>query len=174
MIANPYVILALLVAWLASTAAVGYWQRHDGAAQVMVACQRTQAAESARATVAIQAAQTAARASEQKYAAGLATISTTYQEALTHAQTQHTSDLAAIRSGALRLRVQYPAAAAAVHPGDGSASTTAATAGGRDGSQGSDLPGSVAVDLLALADDADNIARQLAACQAVIVQDRAQ
>ena len=173
MIANPYVILALLVAWLASTAGVGYWQRHDGAAQVMVACQRTQAAESARATVAIQAAQTAARAREQQYAAGLATISTTYQEALTHAQTQHTADLAAIRSGALRLRVQYPAAAA-VRPGDGSASTTAATAGGRDGSQGSDLPGSVAVDLLALADDADNIARQLAACQAVIVQDRAQ
>ena len=173
MIANPYVILALLVAWLASTAGVGYWQRHDGAAQVMVACQRTQAAESARATVAIQAAQAAARASEQKYAAGLATISTTYQEALTHAQTQHTADLAAIRSGALRLRVQYPAAAS-VLPGDGSASTTAATAGGRDGSQGSDLPGAVAVDLLTLADDADNIARQLAACQAVIVQDREQ
>ena len=173
MIANPYVILALLVAWLASTAAVGYWQRHDGAAQVMVACQRTQAAESARATVAIQAAQTAARAREQQYAAGLTTISTTYQEALTHAQTQHTSDLAAIRSGALRLRVQYPAAAS-VRSGDSSASTTAATSGGRDGSQGTDLPGSVAVDLLALADDADNIARQLAACQAVIVQDRAQ
>ena len=173
MIANPYVILALLVAWLASTAAVGYWQRHDGAAQVMVACQRTQAAESARATVAIQAAQTAARASEQKYDAGLTTISTTYQQELSHAQAQHAADLAAIRNGALRLRVQYPAAAA-VRPGDGSASTTAATSGGRDGSQGTDLPGSVAVDLLALADDADNIARQLAACQAVIVQDRAQ
>ena len=172
MIANPYVILALLVAWLASMAGVGYWQRHDGAAQVLVACQRTQAAESARATFAIQAAQTAARASEQQHAAGLATISTAYQQELSHAQAQHAADLAAIRTGDLRLRVQYPAATA-VHTDDDSASTTAATAGGRDGSQGSDLPGSVAVDLLALADDADNIARQLASCQAVIVQDRA-
>ncbi len=43
---------------------------------------------------------------------------------------------------------------------------------GSDGPQTSELPREITADLLDLANDADEVAKQLAACQAVVLEDR--
>ena len=35
MIPNPWVLLGVVLAWIASLVAVGTWQRHDGAAETV-------------------------------------------------------------------------------------------------------------------------------------------
>ena len=68
-----------------------------------------------------------------------------------------------------RLRLTIPGAAC---PGGGGAAAAAGPAGGGDGAARSELPGQVAADLAALADDADEVTRQLGACQAILEAER--
>ena len=105
------------------------------------------------------------------HAAALADVSTNFQKELSNANKQRAADIAAVRAGALRLRVQYPASIYAI--GDRPAETGPG-AGGCDGPKGAELPESIVADLLGLAADADDVTRQLTACQRVIIEDRAE
>ncbi len=166
---NPWVIVALGIAWLASLAGVGWWQRHDGAAAEKVVWQERTNTELASANAEILRLENQARAQEAKHAAVMATISKRNLEEKQRVETQHQADVAAVRAGTLVLRDPGAATGEACA---GAASPPGTAAGGRDGGAGGQLSGAAAEFLLTEASRADVVARQLAAAQAVIVEDR--
>ncbi|MDP3841083.1 MAG: lysis system i-spanin subunit Rz [Oxalobacteraceae bacterium] len=107
------------------------------------------------------------RATEKKSTQDLATISATYQKGLSDVISTHKDLVARIRSGAVRLSVPARADPA------GAAGIPAAATGGRDGGARCGLSDAAAEFLAGLASEADGIARQLSACQAVLNADRA-
>lgn len=167
---NPYLIIGLLIGWLASLSGVGWWQNAAGHVAERSTWQTRENAELRTANDKIRSMQESARRSEQAHAAALAGVSTNYQKELSNANKQRAADIAAVRAGTLRLRVQYPASIHAL--GDRPAETGPGT-GGCDAPKGAELPESIVADLLGLAADADDITRQLTACQRVIIEDRA-
>lgn len=126
----------------------------------------TRDAEAARvAATRIHELEEQARAAEQASAKRLAAVSADYQRKLTDAANENDRIRRALASGELRLRLP------AVQSTDsaGSARSEAATgACGRDDTASGELPRTIALDLWQLAADADAVAEQLAACQAVI------
>lgn len=167
---NPYLIIGLL-GWLASLAGVGWWQNDAGHVAERTAWQTRENTELRTANDKIRSMQDSARRNEQMHAAALADVSTNFQKELSNANKQRAADIAAVRAGTLRLRVQYPASIYAI--GDRPAETGPG-AGGCDGPKGAELPESIVADLLGLAADADDVTRQLTACQRVIIEDRAE
>ena len=166
---NPYILLALLVAWLGSLVAVGYWQRTDGIEITQAAWKAREVKEVTQATTAIQKQLTAARESEQLHMAQLTCISSAYQQEISNVQTQHAKDVAAVRAG---YRLRDTGGSATVQPCPDPGAQAAPSPGGRDGAAGCELSGQVTGDLYALADDADATVKQLSACQQVVRADR--
>lgn len=119
------------------------------------------------------AAQTAAdaikKAQEETWSNKIHDADVQHQKEMTDAQAAYDHDVAALRSGALRVR---PAAScpAAGKPG---VPAPAAGPGVGDGSQASGLSDANAQFLLRLGQRADDVVRQLAECQAVVAADRA-
>lgn len=175
---NQYIIAVALIVWGASLFGVGLWQRHDGESAANLSWEARYNTEVSQAAQQIKTAEDAVRKAEQAHAAKLSYISATYQKELVDAKAQHARDLAAIRAGTIRLR--DPAYTAPVPACPGAAPQTAATAGGCDGGKTGEFPGSSAgflsggasEFLIGLANDADDVARQLAACQRVVTEDR--
>ncbi len=115
----------------------------------------------------LAAAIDAARAQEKRLEAELASLMDKYRKDLANVTAQKDRDIAAARSGALRLRL--PASVCA----DSTAYGPPAPGAPRgDGAEGTYLPDALAADLLALANDADAVVAQLTACQQVILNDR--
>lgn len=169
MVPNPYILLAIVAAWIASLAGVGIWQNHAGATAERVAWQAKEGKELIAANALIVVLETQARAAERAHATAISTISTTYQGKLTHAETQRKADVAAARSGAIRLFDPGASAQSACASGGGEAVTRA---GGRDGGEGAGLSPDAAEFLLSEANRADAIVEQLTSCQAVVRADR--
>jgi len=106
------------------------------------------------------------RAAEQAGAARIAAVSKTYQSKLQGANNAKLAAESALRDGTLRLRLTEPARREA-----GGSDTDQASPGsrGRDGSTAGELLGPAdSAFLVALASEADTVALQLTACQAVI------
>ena len=112
------------------------------------------------------------RTRESKGDADQAAISATYQEQLSHAHAETDRLVDAVRRGDVRLRDPGANVAACAGGGDGGRTTVAGAAGGRDGPAGGELSREAAEFLLSEAGRADAIVRQLAAAQAVILNDR--
>ena len=89
-----------------------------------------------------------------------------YAKDLKAAKTRRDADVAAARSGALRLSFPTPSANQCPAPEAGSGKP------GNHEEARTELPRQVTADLLALADDADEVVLQLTACQAVVEADR--
>ena len=106
------------------------------------------------------------RKAEQDHQAAVTQIGVDYAQKLADATDQRNKDVAAARAGALKLRIPPG------NPNDSSAPKTGGSSGGGNGAEGGELPQQVTSDLYALADDADQVAKQLSACQAVITADR--
>lgn len=124
------------------------------------------------ATAQIQALQSAVRAAERQAAEKIAQIDKKRQQEIQNAKLQANRDIVAVRAGTLILRDPGQAAECAA-PGDtGAGATVAAAAGERDGATPRELSRAAAEFLLSLAGEADDVTRQLANAQAVIVQDR--
>ena len=89
-----------------------------------------------------------------------------------NAQAVHDRDVAAALNGTLGLRFpgKNTGSAARSNPDPGTKAGTAA--GGGDGAATCELSRQANADLYALVDDADDVAKQLASAQQVIVQDR--
>lgn len=166
---NPWIALGLVLAWVASLAGVGYWQNDAGHTAERVAWQTRDNEELRKANAKIIALNDAARQTEQQNAAKVAAIATDYERKLKDAKTQRDHDIADAYSGAIGLRI--PSTSGITAGGSEAATTTAAT-GQCNGGTATELPRETVANLLALADDADEITNQLAACQEVIRADR--
>lgn len=173
----PYRIAIVAALWLGSLAAVGLWQRHDGIATVEAKWQAREAKQQAAAAARYKKLYDAYRKAEQDNAAALAEIATKLEKERTDANKQHAADIAALRAGTLRLRDPGSAAVPACR---GSAAETGPASSGCNGCASGQLPaapagllsGQASEFLVDLAADADDVARQLAACQQVIINDR--
>ena len=111
------------------------------------------------------AATQAARAREHQAAADDAATAAAYEKDLEDGKLELQAALAR-HAAALRLRQQQPAASRGDLP------AVAAGAGQRDGAAGGDFSAAHGDDALRLAAEADDVVRQLSACQALIRTDR--
>ena len=102
---------------------------------------------------------------ERAIAKTQADIDTAYQKGITDAQDQLNSTLSDLRADVIRLRKRFSCPAAGV-----SAVAASATVG--DDAEASGLQREDAEFLVRLASDADAIALQLKACQAIVKSDR--
>lgn len=166
---NPWLLLGFVVALIAAALGGEYDGNKRGVNSERVAWQAKDNKELAAANAKILQLETDARAKEQAHAEQLAAIATNYEQELQNAENTRKADVAAARSGALRLR--DPGARTEQACGSGTGQTSAAP-GGRDGQAGGELSPELAEFLVSEADRADAIVKQLGACQAVIVSDR--
>lgn len=156
---NRYVIAAAA----GVAVVVGAWWWHTS--RVDAAVEAALTAERNRLTAELLVAERRIHELEREHAEKLALIGQVYQKEFQHAEELRRTDVARARDGALRLRVPgtlCPSPAGEAGP---------AAAGGDGPAQG-ELPGPIAADLLELAHDADQVARQLTAAQAVIEAQR--
>lgn len=121
-----------------------------------------------RANGTISKLQTEARDREHQHALNLNLISSNLQKELQDARTQHAADRAALRSGSLRLHDPGSSSSTCADP----ASAAGSAAGRRDGAEARQLSDTAAEFLLEFAADADDVARQLGACQQALMEDR--
>lgn len=169
MIPNPWIVVGLLLAWGASLGVVGKWQNNAGRESERVAWQEREIQQVAAVNAKFKQLSDAARAAEQRSAAEIAAIGEDHAKAIEVLEARRRRDVVAARDGAIRLRV----AGACVSSSGGSAAPEAgAAAGVGAGASTVELPREVTADLLALANDADQVADQLRACQAIAVNDR--
>lgn len=165
---SPTVLLVAGVAWLASLVAVGYWQNDAGHVAERVGWQEKDNKELRLANAKITELNNRERTKERESAERLAAVSDNYQRELKNAKDQRERDVSAARAGTLKLQFNP----ASVSPGGSEAGSTAASAGRCDGAATSELPREITANLFALADDADEVVKQLSACQAVVRSDR--
>jgi hypothetical protein len=164
---NPYAIIAALLVWFASLAGIGYWQNTAGRTAERVAWQERENTQLAEANAKIIELNLKARTEEREHADRLAAVSIKYQEDIRNEKRKAAVVIADLRAGIIRLR--DPAAVQARGSGTGE---TSATSGRRDGHAGGELSPELAEFLVAEASRADEVARQLDACQAVVRADR--
>ena len=167
---NPWLIVALIVAWLASLAGVGYWQHQDG---VNV----TTAKYDKRDNIALTAANTKLhdveekyRLAEQQHAVDLNNIAANYEKEKQDANVKTADLIRAARAGALRLYLHQAAGLPAARSG---VPRVAAGAGGRDGAGGGRFSARDSEFLLNLTGRCNAVRDKLAACQSVVRSDRA-
>jgi hypothetical protein len=168
LVPNPWLILGVVLAWLASLAAVGYWQRGDGETAATAACVTRENAALVQANATIERLNREARAKEQAHTNAIAEIGAEHAKDKESIEARARDDVARARAGALRLRVPGGCSAS----GAGAAGETASPSGRRDDPPASELPGEVAANLFQFAADADRDVKQLTACQAVVIEDR--
>lgn len=155
---NPWVILAIVIAWVASLAAVGSWQNDAGVTSERA---KNLAKENAQLVAANKEIERL-RKIEQVGASQIITIGDDHARNIAALEAQHLRDLDAVRTGALKLRV-----AGACHPAVGPGEVPAAAAGSNAATTG-ELPPEITRDLLKLADDADANTIDLGTCQAAV------
>lgn len=162
---NPYLLLGLGIAWLASLVGVGYWQHGAGADEERVAWQERELKQVTKAANRIRQIHEDARAKERKAAEDLAALAAQFEQEKADVTARKDRLIAQLRRGDIRLR--FPTAGAL--PANRSpAGAAAAPAGERDGRAPTELPGPAAEFLLSLASESDEVVHQLSACQAIV------
>lgn len=109
------------------------------------------------------------RQQEQDAATAIAVISSQYEKELHRVKTDKDRTIAGLRDGSVRLRIPV---ASAFNTSGGEAGATASGSGARDGGARAELSGAAAEFLVGLASEADEVVKQLGACQAVVNADR--
>jgi prophage endopeptidase len=167
---NIQLILIGVILSIASSVGTYFYGHHEGQVVERAAWEARENKQLALANQVIQALQQQARETERKHAADLNIISTQHETEITNvrAETKRLVD-AAVR-GSLKLRI--PAAAPSQASASGTGQTTA-SASGRDGSEAGELPAETSRFLLELTGEADEVVKQLTACQATLTADRA-
>lgn len=173
-ITNPWVIVAALLMLAAAGsggAALGWKLRDADAQKDRVTWEKTRKEEAVQAAAAIDRAQRAARATEQRAALDAATDAAHYQRVIDDAHAQRDRDVAAARAGAVRLRIA--GGCGTVQADGGGSAAPPAPRSGDHGPTDAEFPRETAAALLGLGDDADDVARQLAAAQQRLLFDQA-
>lgn len=175
---NPWMLLGIAVVWGLSLLGVGKWQRADGRTAERVVWQEREVKRANASAKLIGALQSEARAEEALRNEQMNVIATNYGKGYEDAEVRRRRDVAAARDGTLVLRLP---ASACSGSGSGSVASPRSAAGLGNGSAPLELPGAtgggvlppaITADLYALADDADQVAGQLRACQQIILNDR--
>lgn len=115
-----------------------------------------------------------ARDQERVHGQAMADIATQHQKDLKDARTEKDRVIADLRARNLRLRVPVVATASAACSGGSAGPEAGPGAGQRDGETTAELSEAAAEFFVGLASEADDVARQLSACQAVVIADRQQ
>lgn len=173
---NPYVILGVVVAFVLSNLGSYFYGDTQGHKVERSAWLAKENVELSAANAKILSLEKAARNAEAAHAAALNLVSTTYQGELNAARAETKRLADAAHDGAFRLRVH----AKCEDSGGSGTAETLPSAGRRDGQAGGQLPepplatlsASDSAFLIELTGEADEVARQLSACQAVVVEDR--
>lgn len=173
---NPIPLWAkILIPLLLAAAAVLYIHAY-GHQQFVLGEKAERAAWLARENAQLTKANAKIKALEEKYrqqeqdaADAIAVISTNYQKDLSNVKAEKDRVIAGLRGGTFRLRIPV---AARFGAGRGTAAEVAAPACGRDGEARTELPIEASEFLVGLTSEADEVVKQLGACQAVINADR--
>lgn len=166
---NPWVILGLVLLWATSLFGVGKWQREDGRTAERVESQAREIETVTAANAKIKQLNDAARAAEHASAVAIATIGAEHASAIETLEARRRRDVAAVRDGAIKLRV---AGTCTPSPGGSAVPEARAAPGLGDGAQSIELPREATDFLLGLANDADQVADQLRSCQSIVLNDR--
>lgn len=170
-----YLELVVGVAIVAALAAAGWGLyaegKASGQAEERVVWQGKETKELTAANAEILRLTKLAQDAEAKRAEDLAKASADYQKGLADEKTKRDRAVAAARTGTLVLR--DPGVAAGACPPGGAAAAAQPGAGGRDGPKAGELSREAGAFLLELTGEADDVVRQLTACQAVVRADRA-
>ncbi len=166
---NPWVALGLVLVWISSLSGVGYWQNTEGHVAERVACLKRDNDTLRKANIKIVELEQAARDDEQRHAIEVNQIAGVYEKEMRNVKADKDAVLAKLRAGTVVLRDPY---ATGQRSAGGEAGQVAAGASQCDGG----APGGLSVQtgefLVGLASEADDIVKQLAACQAVVIDDR--
>lgn len=165
---NPWLLLAIAILWGLSVAASATKWASLKVAEVRSEYLVRDNQALAAANASIKRLQEEARATEAKRVADMNVIATNYAKGYQNAEARRRADVSAARDGALVLRIP----ASACRAGGGEAAPPGPAAAGGHGPAAVELPRAVTADLLSLANDADQVADQLRACQAVVISDR--
>lgn len=165
---NPWFIVGFLVVCAAAFVGGDYLGHKRGVDQERLAWQTRESAELRDANAMILGLEEKARSDERAHAKKLAVIAAKHQKEIADAEDQKNRDVADARAGRIILRIPAPCQS----PDAGASGTASGTPGVGDGAATAELPREVTADLLALADDADAVVRQLSECQAVVREDR--
>jgi hypothetical protein len=167
-------LTGLVVAWNSYTTGLDKQGYDRGVAETTKIFQKRDNLQLQAAVAAQRAAEVRAAQAERDAATAQSVASSNYRKGVDDGRKKTAALIAAARAGELRLRDpgDRPGSSPACPPATGPASTAAAPAGG-DGAAGDQLSAAASEFLLAFAGEADDLTRQLAAAQAVIVSDRA-
>lgn len=166
---NPWLILGAMLVWIASLASIGTWQNTAGHTDERAVWQAKAIIEAAQSSAQIIQLEQEARNTEQVHAARLADISTQYEQDKQNAKRKTDDLVAGLRAGAFGLR---DPGATRVQTSGGNASAVATSPGECDGRAPGQLSAEAAEFLLRLTGEADEVTKQLASCQQVIISDR--
>lgn len=166
---NPWIILAVVILWGSSLVAVGYWQNDAGYVAERVVWQARDNQALADANKTLHATEEKYRKAEQAHAAAMAAIDANHAKELKNANAKTDELIRAARAGTFRLR--DPNAIACATRGNLAAQAATGT-GERDGAGDGGLSADAAEFLLALTGRCNAVRDKLAACQAVVVEDR--
>lgn len=164
---NPYVFIAVILAWLASLWWWGDGQREEGRREVLVEAQaqaNAAIAEANRLLVEAQQENTALKAGHEERVAAIA--ANIVQEEVRHGEEVRR----AVRGARDLVLRQQPKPACGSAPDGGEAASTQPAPGSGDDGQGCKLPAEAVRDLFQLVGDADRDVRQLANCQATVIE----
>lgn len=165
---NPWLLLAIAILWGLSIAASATKWASLKVAEVRAEYLVRDNKALTEANAKITSLQNAARETEARRVAEMSTLATNYAKGFRDAEAQRLRDVAAARDGSLVLRIP----ASACSPGGSETSPPRPASGGSDGAATVELPRAIAADLLDLANDADQVADQLRACQSIVLSDR--
>lgn len=133
---------------------------------------QVQNTELVKANAKIKQLEAKARADEQAHVIRLSEIDTQYLKDLDHVKADKDHAIAAINAGTLKLR--DPAATTSHECGGSNPSQVTASPSHSDEKAGCELSAEASRFLLDLTSEADEVAKQLNACQSVVESDRAQ
>lgn len=167
---NPWLLLAVVIVFGASNAGSYWYGTNVGAEGERVEWQKRENQELAAANKRIVDLTETVRAKESMHAVELANISAQYQKELQDEKSKADRVIADVRAGARKLRI--PVASTYQACGSGEAGKAPAAPFRRDGEARAELSASASSFLIGLANEADQVVRQLTACQAIIMQDR--
>lgn len=167
---NPYLILALVVAWGLSLVGYGEW-RHDAGVTEERLVWQTRTSEQSRIVLANYARfEKQADEADAAHAKALADNSARYQEQLLNEKATNARRVADIRNGTLKLR-QPPSPGLNPNATSGIKAPSPSSTG-CNGEAGGEFSIETAEYLYSLTGEADEVALQLGACQQVIIEDR--
>lgn len=166
---RPYAALIGVVVWLASLAAVGIWQNGVGHAVERADWLQRETTELTAANAEIVRLNAQARLAERLTAETMNAIAIQYEEDKINEIRERDAVIADLRAGNIRLRDRN----ATRQPGAGGTPGSPTSPRQCDGAEAGELSGPTSEFLIGLMAEADEVVKQLTACQAVIRADRA-